>query len=308
MLGRRGMLASIGSSGSAAMGLAPGSGSESASAGVGREISRSPNRIITRNGVSLFWREWGHGAPVLFVHAWALQSQQWDYQFAALGDAMRCIGFDRRGHGRSDCPPRGYDYNTLADDLADVIAALDLSGLTLVGHSMGAAEIVRYLTRHGSSRITRIVLIAPVLPIIRKTEDNPTGVPEAALRKLRAAWEADFPKWVVANTPPFFAPSTSAALMQWGSDMLLQTPLPVAIACNRTITDTDFRGELRRIGVPTLLIHGDHDVSAPIDRTGRPASELIQGCTFKVYEGAPHGLMFTHAERLHSDLRAFIGV
>jgi non-heme chloroperoxidase len=221
---------------------------------------------------------------------------------------MRCVGFDRRGHGRSDCPPRGYDYNTLADDLADVIAALDLSGLTLVGHSMGAAEIVRYLTRHRSSRITSIVLIAPVLPFIRKTEDNPAGVPEEALEALRAAWKADFPKWVVGNTPPFFAPSRSAELMRWGSNMMLKTPVPVAIECNRAIADTDFRAELRRIDVPTLLIHGDRDVSAPIGRTGRPTSEMIPVCTFKVYEGAPHGLMFTHAERLHWDLRAFIGV
>jgi non-heme chloroperoxidase len=158
---------------------------------------------------------------------------------------MCCIGFDRRGHGRSDCPPRGYDYNTLADDLADVIDDLGLSGLTLVGHSMGAAEIVRCLTRHGSSRITRIVLIAPVLPFIRKTEDNPAGVPEQALEALRAVWKADFPKWVVSNTPPFFAPSTSVELLRWGSNMMLKTPLPVAIECNRTIANTDFRSELR---------------------------------------------------------------
>jgi non-heme chloroperoxidase len=139
---------------------------------------------------------------------------------------MRCIGFDRRGHGRSDCLPRGYDYNTLADDIADMIAALDLSGLSLVGHSMGAAEIVRYLTRHGSSWITGIVLTAPVLPFIRKTEDNPVGVPEEALETLRVAWKADFPKWVVGNTPPFFAPSTSPELMRWASNMMRKTPVP----------------------------------------------------------------------------------
>ncbi|RDS83610.1 alpha/beta hydrolase [Dyella monticola] len=271
-------------------------------------MSTLSSQITTRDGVSLYWREWGQGAPVLFVHSWALQSRMWDYQFAALGDRMRCLAFDRRGHGRSDCPPTGYDYDTLADDLADVINTLDLRELTLVGHSMGGSEIVRYLTRHGSSRVKRIALIAPVLPYLTKTADNPLGVPEEKFEMVRALWQNDFPKWIVDNTPPFFIPETSEQMMQWGARLLMETSVPVAIECNRAVTCTDFRAELPKIDVPTLLIHGTKDASVPIDLAGSPTAALIPHCTFKVYEGAPHGLMYTHAEQLHADLCAFVGV
>jgi non-heme chloroperoxidase len=267
-----------------------------------QNVKKRSSRIETRNGVSLYWREWGQGAPVLFLHSWALQSQMWDYQFAALGDKMRCIAFDRRGHGQSDCPPTGYDYDTLADDVADVINALELREVTLVGHSMGSAEIVRYLTRHGSGRVKRIVLLAPVLPFVAN------GIPKERFEAVRMAWRKDFPKWIADNTPPFFTPDTSEEMMRWGVNLMLQTPLPVAIACNQAVTDTDFRAELPLISVPTLLIHGTKDVSIPIEMGGAPTAALIPGCTFKTYEDAPHGLMYTHADRLHADLCGFIGV
>jgi non-heme chloroperoxidase len=237
-----------------------------------------------------------------------MQTGMWDCQFAALGDSMRCIAYDRRGHGRSDCPPHGYDYDTLADDMAEIIEALDLNNLTLVGHSMGAAEIVRYLTRHGASRVKRNVLIAPVLPFFKQTEDNPNGIPAEMFEATRATWRKDFPKWVFDNTPPFFTPEISPQLMQSVTALLLQTPLPVILACSQAVSDTDFRAELGQVKVPTLLIHGDKDASAPIGLTGKPTATLIPGCTFKLYEGAPHGLMYTHADRLHADLRAFVGV
>ena len=178
------------------------------------------------------------------------------------------MAYDRRGHGRSEQPATGYDYDTLADDMASVIEVLDLHDLTLVGHSMGAAEIVRYLTRHGDARVRRIVLLAPVLPFLTKTADNPDGIPAEMFESWRAAWRNDFPKWVTDNAAPFFAPDTSAAFMTWGVEMLLKSSLPVAIACNRSVAETDFRAELPRIRVPTLLLQGDKDASAPLALTG----------------------------------------
>jgi non-heme chloroperoxidase len=263
--------------------------------------------IETRDGTRLHWRQWGEGAPVLLVHSWGMSTAMWDYQVAALAPhGLRCIGYDRRGHGRSDIPAGGYDYDTLADDMASVIEALNLDGLTLVGHSMGGCEIVRYLTRHGSARVARIALLAPTLPFMTQTADNPAGVPAEAFEAMRAEWQRDFPKWVADNTAPFFTPETSPALMKWGIDLLLQISLPVAIACNRAVTGTDFREELRRIDVPTLLIQGDMDVSTPLAMAGERTAALIPQCRFKVYEGAPHGLMYTHMARLNADLAAFI--
>jgi pimeloyl-ACP methyl ester carboxylesterase len=267
----------------------------------------SSSYIETRDGVRLYRREWGVGAPVLFVHSWAVSSRLWDYQFAALGEAgLRCIAYDRRGHGRSDEPAGGYDFDSLADDLADVIEALDLDELTLVGHSMGPGEITRYLTRHGDARVKRQVFVAPALPFLKQTQDNPAGIPAEIFEAMRDAWRRDFPKWVVDNTPPFFTPETSPEMMRRGAEMLLQTSLPVALACNRAVIDTDFRAELTQISKPTLLIHGDTDASTPLAITGRPTAALIPDCELKIYEGAPHGLMFTHAERLNADLLAFI--
>ena len=265
--------------------------------------------IESHDGTRLYWREWGRGTPVMFVHSWCLHSQMWDYQFAALADRrIRCIAYDRRGHGHSDQPTFGYDYDTLADDMASVITALDLRDLTLVGHSMGGAEIVRYLSRHGSARVKRIVLLAPVLPFFTKTADNPYGVPAEMLEAVRTEWRKDFPKWVAENAAPFFTPETSPELMKWVVDLLLHGSLPVAIACNRPVVETDFRAELPHVHVPTLLIHGDKDVSAPLEITGQRAAQLIPNCRFKIYEGAPHGLMFTHMTRLHADLLEFVGV
>jgi non-heme chloroperoxidase len=249
-----------------------------------------PPYIESHDGTRLYWREWGSGAPVMFVHSWCMQSDMWGYQFATLGErGMQCIAYDRRGHGRSDQPATGYDYDTLADDMASVIEALDLHDLTLVGHSMGAAEIVRYLTRHGSARVRRIVLLSPVLPFLTQTADNPFGAPADMFDALRATWRADFPKWVADNTAPFFTPETSPALMTWAAEMLLATSLPIAIACNRTMTEADFRAELPRLAVPTLLIHGDKDASAPLEITGKRVAQLIPDCRFKLYEGAAHG-------------------
>lgn len=310
---RRTVLSTLATGAAATATMAPGESrsGQALAAHCGGAATRVNNGafIDSHDGTKLYWRQWGRGAPVMFVHSWGMHSGMWDYQFAALGEhGMRCIGYDRRGHGRSEQPASGYDYDTLADDMASVIEALDLDELTLVGHSMGAAEIVRYLTRHGDARIKRIVLLAPVLPYLTKAANNPDGVPAEMFEAWRTAWRSDFPKWVADNAAPFFTPDISPALQQWAMEILLEIPLPVALACNRAVAETDFRAELPRIRVPTLLLHGDKDASAPLPMTGKRVAQLIPDCQFKIYEGAPHGLMYTHMTQLHADLVEFIGV
>jgi pimeloyl-ACP methyl ester carboxylesterase len=262
--------------------------------------------ITAHDGTQLFWREWGDGAPMLFLNSLGVGSRIWDYQFAAFAEqGFRCIGFDRRGHGKSDQPARGYDHDTFADDVAALIDQLDLDNLTLIGHSMAGGEIVRYLSRHGSSRVARIVLLGTMTPMLLQAEDNPNGIPRADFETLWAQWKRDYPKWIADAAAPFFVPETSPAMMDWVVG-LLQVPVPILLACSRAMAEEDFRAEMRRIDVPTLLIHGDRDRSAPIEITGKPSAELIPDCRFLVYEGAPHGLMFTHMERLHADILLFV--
>jgi len=159
--------------------------------------------IITRDRTNLFHKDWGTGKPIVFVSSWGLNADMWAYQMVALsGLGLRCVAFDRRGHGRSDDPGRGYDYDTLADDLATVIEQLELQQITLIGHSMGAGEIVRYLSRHGPNRVARVVLLAPTTPFLLKTADNPDGVDKTVFDQTRAMWRKDFPKWLFTMPAP----------------------------------------------------------------------------------------------------------
>jgi non-heme chloroperoxidase len=263
--------------------------------------------IETRDRAGLFYRDWGTGKPVVFLHGWALNSEAWQYQMAHLaGHAFRCVAFDRRGHGRSTDPGRGYDFDTLADDLGAVLERLDLRDVTLVGHSMGCAEIARYLTRHGANRITRVAMVSMSLPFALKTPDNPDGVDKTILDAQRATWATDFPKWLGENARPFFAPETSQQMVDWGIRLCLQTSLQAILECNRLDVEVDFRPELPAIKVPTLIIHGDHDSSAPLDFTARRVAKLVPGSKLKIYEGGPHGLMFTHTNQLNADLLDFV--
>jgi non-heme chloroperoxidase len=230
----------------------------------------------------------------------------WEYQIAAFADeGFRCIGFDRRGHGRSGQPARGYDFDTFADDIAALVENLDLADLTLIAHSMAGGEAVRYLTRHGSRRVGRLVLLAPTTPMLLKAHDNPNGLPMEAFEALWAGWRRDYPKWVADNLAPFFIPETSPAMVRWGAT-LLQTSLPITLACSRAMVQADFRAEMRGVDVPTLIVQGDRDRSVPLELTGKPSAELIPGSRLLVYAGAPHGLMFTHMDQLNADLAAFM--
>jgi non-heme chloroperoxidase len=264
--------------------------------------------MTTHDGTALFWRDWGRGRPLLFLNSLGMGLQLWDYQVAAFAaQGFRCIGLDRRGHGRSDQPATGYDYDTFADDIAMLMSDLDLSQVTFIAHSMACGEVVRYLSRHGSDRVARIVLLAPTTPMLLEAEDNPRGLPRSAFESLWALWKQDYAKWVADAVAPFFVPETSPPMMRWTETLLTQqNSLPVALACSRAMVEADFRAEMRRIEIPALLIHGDRDRSAPLERTGQPSAELLPNCRLLVYPGAPHGLMYTHTERLHGDILRFI--
>lgn len=276
------------------------------------ESARKQPPILTRDDTRIHVREWGRGRPIVFVAPWALNSRWWDYHTATLAaQGWRTIAPDRRGHGRSDVPPFGYDFDTLADDLATVLDRVDVRDVVLVGHSMGAAEVVRYLTRHRARRVARVVLIAPTTPFIMRTADNPGGAPREAMEEGRDKLRRNFHQQIVQAAPAFFGAPAQVVpqhVQDWWVRMIVeQCSIGVMLALHREMTETDFRAELRTIEVPTLIIHGDADVSARLDTTGRPTHQLVRGSQLKIYEGAAHGLSYTHADRLLADIQAFAG-
>ena len=226
-----------------------------------------------------------------------------------VGQGLRCVAYDRRGHGRSTEPSRGYEFDTLADDLDTVIQQLDLRGVTLVGQSLGCGEVVRYVSRHGAGHISRIVMVAPITPLMLKTADNPDGVDGSSLEKVREALSEDRPHVIAGAASAFFGVpknSVSVEMMNWWANMLLQCPLRVLLELHRVFTVTDVRSELRTISLRTVIIHGDNDTSTPIDLTGRKTARLIPSSQLTVYEGAAHGLPITHMDRFNRDLLAFV--
>lgn len=256
-----------------------------------------PSFIETDDGASLFHVDWGTGKPVVFTHAWGLNADIWEYQLVELVDqGMRCVAYDRRGHGRSSDPGRGYDYDRLADDLAAVINQLDLTDVTLVAHSMGNGEAVRYLRRHGGARIARLVMLSTIPP--QSTSDFSPLI--AGLKQDRPAF---FTKGVAAFTGGH--PAVSPAMTEWIITQFMRASPKGTIACMHSIARGDFRADMRAVTVPTLIAHGDKDMVNPLDTTAQKVAELIPGSTLKVYEGAPHGLVITHRDRLARDILAF---
>lgn len=262
--------------------------------------------VQTADRTALFYKDAGSGRPVVFVASWGLCSDMWDYQVVDLASRdLRCITYDRRGHGRSDAPERGHDYDTFAGDLATLLEHLDLRDVTLVGHSMGGAQVVRYLTRHGSERVSGIVLVAPTTPFLLKTPDNPRGLDATLLDELvYTPLMRDRPKWLADNARPFFVAKTSAAMTHWVMQLMLQPSLRTMVDEARMRDRADFRDELRAITVPALIVHGDADVSVPIE-FGRMTAQLVPNCALSEYAAAPHGLFITHAQRLNDDIHAF---
>jgi pimeloyl-ACP methyl ester carboxylesterase len=268
--------------------------------------------LETADGTTLFFRDWGTGAPLVFVHGWGLSSDMWEYQLPAFVDqGHRCVAFDRRGSGRSDQPGGGYDFDTLADDLAALIEHLDLRDATLIAHSMGSAEVARYLTRHGDDRVARVVLISPTLPYLQRDETNPEGVDPAAFEGVRAALRADRPGFLTALAPGALGlglpgVEVSDALVSWAVGLFMTSSPKAALDTARLHAETDLRDDMRSFTVPTLIIHGDTDALVPIEVSSRRAAPMIEDCRLVVYEHASHWPFVTHRERLNQDVLAFV--
>jgi pimeloyl-ACP methyl ester carboxylesterase len=258
----------------------------------------------THDGNRQFYKDLGEGPPVVLVHAWSLNSAMWEYQLPVLrGAGYRCVAMDRRGHGRSDQPAGGYDMDSLADDLAALLERLDLRDVRLVAHSMGTCEVTRYLARHGSGRVSRVVYLGAMTPYLQG------AVGQQAVEATVAALHADRPGWFRDNAPAYFAvpgSGVSQALVDDGVTTILATPLEVQAACLRETFGTDLTSDLAAVDVPALVVHGDADASAPIDLTGRPTAQLLPDARFELYPGAPHGLYVTERERLARDLLGFL--
>lgn len=261
--------------------------------------------VATRDGTRLFCEDWGTSGsraarPVLLLHGWPLSSAMWEYQVPALLSAgRRCVAIDRRGFGRSDRPSAGYDFDTFADDLADVMAALDVRDATLVGYSMGGGEIVRYLARHGAARVARVALVgAAVAPM-----------DEAMAAMMAQAIADDRPRFLSDGVPTLFAATAgepvSAAQMQWVVGLALAASPLATLACLGLFARSDLRADLAALTMPTLVVHGDADLSQPI-ATARAIAGTVAGARLVEYAGAPHGLFLTERSRLAGDLVRFV--
>jgi non-heme chloroperoxidase len=268
--------------------------------------------IDATDGTALFYKDWGEGRPVLFAHGWVLGADMWEYQMTPLAaQGLRCLAYDLRGCGRSDQPSHGYDPDTLAGDLATVIERLDLRQVTLVGHSMGSAQIVRYLAHHHPDRVARVALVATTLPFLLKTDDNPDGIDEAAFEATLAAVGSDRPRFAAGVADLWFGNqlpgvAVSPELQHWLIGRFLQSSARAATEIFRVFTHTDFRADMPAVAVPTLIVHGDADTMAPFELSGRKAATAIPHSQLKLYENASHGLFVSHMERLNADLIDFI--
>jgi pimeloyl-ACP methyl ester carboxylesterase len=264
--------------------------------------------VTTADGVRLFCRSWGAGPAVVCCHGWAMNSDAWQGLLATLADAgFQAIAYDRRGHGRSDDPGRGYDLETLAGDLGAVLEAFDVEGATLVGHSMGAQEIVRYVTRHGGGRAGRLVMVAPALPFPAITPDNPGGyVDPASTAAMRAAIIADYAGFLAQAGPPAFGAKTSPAQVEHLLRTMLLTSVQAAIETSANLAAADLREELPKVKLPTLILHGDADNMVPIAKTSERVLALVPGSRLKLYADGLHPILVSHFGELAADIAAFV--
>ena len=268
----------------------------------------------TRDGVEIFYKDWGRGRSVVFSHGWPLNGDAWQDQLKAVADAgHRAIAHDRRGHGRSAPVWDGYDFDTFADDLADLLDHLDLRDVTLVAHSMGGGEVARYIGRHGTGRVRSVVLLSAITPLMLQGPDNPEGVPQSVFDDIKAGILRERSQFWKDIAETFFSAGRPGSPVTQGNKdafwaMAMQETIEGGVACVDAFAATRFHDDLSKFDVPTLIVHGDDDQVVPIDATARKAVELIAGAELTVYEGGSHGLALVdgHKQRFTADLLEFL--
>ena len=268
--------------------------------------------ITTKDGTTIYYKDWGTGPVVTLSHGWPLNSDAWDGQMLFLAqNGFRCVAHDRRGHGRSSQASSGNDMDTYAEDLAAVIEALDLEDVTMVGHSTGGGEVARYIGRYGTRRVAKAVLIAAVPPLMVKTAANPEGVPIEIFDAARSGLARDRSQYYRDFAPTFYGANRPGAQVSQGTlDQFwlwsMQAGLKSSYDCIKAFSETDFTEDLKKFDVPTLVIHGEDDQVVPVKNSARKSARLIKGATEIYYLGLPHGLTATHADRVNKDLLAFL--
>jgi len=268
--------------------------------------------FTTTDGTDLYYNDWGHGPAIVLIHGWPLDADMWSAQALALAEkGNRVIAYDRRGFGRSSQPWSGYDYDTLADDLAQLIDHLDLRDVALAGFSMGGGEVARYLGRHGGAKVARAALIGAVTPFLLKTETNPTGVDQSVFDGMLKGIREDRAAFFGGFIPAFFGNSllrkrVSGETIDWTFNVAMMGSLRATIECAKAFAMTDFRPDMAAFTMPTLIIHGTADATVPIDSSGRVAARMIPHAKLIEYDDEPHGLAATAPDRLTADMLAFM--
>jgi non-heme chloroperoxidase len=269
--------------------------------------------IKTRDGTEIYYKDWGTGQPVVFSHGWPLSADAFeDQMFFLAARGYRCIAHDRRGHGRSSQPWSGNDLDRYADDLAELVEALDLKDAIHVGHSTGGGEVARYIGRHGTKRVAKAVLISAIPPLMLKTAANPGGLPIEVFDQLRASVVADRSQFWKDLSMAFYGFNRPGAKVSEGlrESFWLQGMLagfPAAYFCIKAFSETDLTEDLRKIDVPTLILHGDDDQIVPIAASALLSAKIVKGSTLKIYPGLSHGMCQTNKDEINADLLAFFG-